>query len=593
MNNNEMEQRDQLKKENIYLRKLLDSLSQGICYVDENHKIIFSNKTQLKIFNLEADKVIGKDVNSIYPNTGHIQAQKTKEKFQKDSLTFDRFGVTVRTKYIPLWDDDGKFIGTAGVSKLLDDYKDISIGVKGSGSIYSNFSLMFDSLKEAIVAVDIAGMVVYANKSYNQIVGAEENGSTHSKLKLDSLAKIAMSTMSNAKQIHESSVSINDNRLDVISMPILTDETVLGCLCIINNDSTFSLISEQLEKTTKLVEYYRSRSNIQHKLPLSFETLVGKSSKLNEQLFIAAKAALTDCNIVIRGNNGVGKELVARAIHGASNRANGPFVPVNCAALPDNLLESELFGYESGAFTGASKEGKPGKFELADGGTIFLDEIGDMSYYMQAKLLRILQNKENERVGSTKTQKLDVRVLSATNKNLEEMISRREFREDLYYRLNVVSLKIPELKDRKEDIPLLVDHFLSQYATSKFPAADPNGKIHVADEVLELLAAHDWPGNVRELGNVIEAAIVFAEDGVVQPYHLPSHFWTLEDTDTDGDIRITGKTKALNLLIEETEKIAILRALKETGNNRTKAMDALGLSRRAFYYKLNKYQITV
>jgi transcriptional regulator with PAS, ATPase and Fis domain len=575
---------EDLVKENIVLRKMMDTFESGICYVNPDLQISYNNKAQLKMHNLEEDTTLGELVDEIYPGTGHIETQKTKSRRRKDELEFFKSGITVRTKYLPLWDCDGDFIGSVGISRKLEDYRDISIEIKSSGTIYNQFSVVFDHLQEAIVAIDIVGKVIYANNAYAQIVGQDIDVILGNKIKINTLGEIALSTLSQAKRLHENQLNVNDIGFDVISLPIITDETILGCVCILKDSTTMNLLTERLERTIQIAEYYRKKINTQTTLPLPFKNIIGSNPVLINQLSIAAKAAVTNCRVMIRGNNGVGKEMVAHAIHAASTRATGPFIAINCAALPDNLLESELFGYDPGAFTGAQKTGKPGKFELANGGTLFLDEIGNMSLNMQSKLLRILQNMENERIGSTKVRKLDVRVISATNKNLEQMILDGEFREDLYYRMNVVIVTIPDLKQRKEDIPVLSDHFLKEFSHYR------DEQVRISEEAMDLLLNYDWPGNVRELSNAIECSVVFAEDNVIQPYHLPSNLWMHEKK--EDSIVIIGKTIPLDKLVGECEKQAILRALQENDNNKTKAMAALELSRRAFYYKLNKYGIT-
>jgi transcriptional regulator with PAS, ATPase and Fis domain len=585
---NTLDDIDVIRQENNLLKRILDTLDAGICFVDAGMKIVYNNKMQHKVhqyLNTDADGKdisIGKDVRKVYPGTGHVQAQELQMRSTKEELKFHTSGITVRSRYIPIFDDDEHLIGSLGVTKRLDDYRDISLEVKNSKSIFNSFSIIFDNLQEAIVAVNTSGKIVYANNAYAQIVGEKTEDLIGHKIKIDELGIIAHDALSNAKSVHESIVNLQEGECDVISFPIISENVLLGCFCILNSAKTFNLLSEQIERKTQVAEYYRHMVNSQMELPSAFDTLIGEHPRLVEQLSTAVKAAVTDCSVMILGSNGVGKELVAKAIHNASARSTGPFIAINCAALPDNLLESELFGYEPGAFTGAKKEGKPGKFELAHGGTLFLDEIGNMSYYMQAKLLRILQTRENERIGGTKVTKVDVRILSATNKNLNKMIMQNEFREDLYYRLNVVIINLPDLKDRKSDIPLLVEHFLNEFSKHGEKA------IKISEEAMDLLMRYDWPGNIREMRNVIERSVVIAEDGVIQPYHLPSNLW-LHDKDDESNVIIIGKTIPLEELVNACEKQAFIRALNENNGNKTAAMKALNLSRRAFYYKMDKH----
>lgn len=314
------------------------------------------------------------------------------------------------------------------------------------------------------------------------------------------------------------------------------------------------------------------------------ESIIGNSERMTWLKAISAKAAKGSSTVLIQGESGTGKEVFAQAIHSAGSRCHGPFIKINCAALPENLLESELFGYDDGAFSGARKGGKPGKFELASGGTIFLDEIGDMSLSMQAKLLRVLQEKEIDRIGGTKTVKVDVRVIVATNRDLEDMVEKGVFRKDLYYRINIVTLLIPPLRERKEDILLL-----SKALLDKINSRVQHSVQGIMPDALKLLVEYDWPGNVRELENVLERAVNLLDDEVhIMPEHLPPAFKKMrlfkEKEPLDNARQLAG-------IVAETEKQAIYRALETAGGNRSKAAQILGIQRSAFYQKLQKHGI--
>ena len=307
------------------------------------------------------------------------------------------------------------------------------------------------------------------------------------------------------------------------------------------------------------------------------EKIIGSNKKLFELLKVAAKISPTDASVIILGENGTGKDLLARAIHENSRRKNKPFVTIDCNSIPADLLESELFGYESGAFTGATKS-KPGKLEIADGGTIFFDEIGEMSVNLQAKLLRVIQTKELERLGAVQIKKIDVRILCATNKNISEMISKGLFREDLYYRLKVIELTLPPLRERREDIFELSNFFLKKHASE--------GKVFsISEEALQILEEYNWPGNIRELENVILRCVVLAKGEVIEPADLPSEL--IEKSDSDERIE-DGKT----LLDAETEfrKMFILRTLRRT-KTKAEAAQLLGINRTHFYKLLTQLGI--
>jgi two-component system NtrC family response regulator len=333
-----------------------------------------------------------------------------------------------------------------------------------------------------------------------------------------------------------------------------------------------------IEKAVRLRKLQQENTQLRQELTgkYRFDNLVARSSKMEDVLHMAGQVAASDATVLIMGESGTGKELIARAIHYNSPRKNKPLVTVNCPSIPDNLLESELFGHVKGAYTGAIKDRK-GKFELADGGTIFLDEIGDLREDVQAKLLRVLQEHEIERLGDSKTIKVDVRVIAATNKNLERLVQGGEFREDLYYRLSVVPITIPPLRERKEEIPYLVDFFITRYSKDRKFVVDP--------EVISVLQQYDWPGNIRELENAIERAVVLSTDNRITPESLPAHFQTPKKKETGSPLKFPQE----DLSLEEVEKQVILEALERAGGNRSRAARLLKIPRHVLLYRLKKF----
>jgi len=337
----------------------------------------------------------------------------------------------------------------------------------------------------------------------------------------------------------------------------------------------------------------------------AFSNIIGNSGPMQEVFALINKVIGTDVTVMIGGESGTGKELVAQAIHNHSLRRRNPFVKLNCVAIPEGLLESELFGHEKGAFTGAAGM-KPGKFELANGGTIFLDEIGDMSLATQAKILRVLQEREFERVGGTKTVSIDVRVIAATNKDLAQAVQERTFREDLYFRLNVFSIHLPPLRQRKEDLSALVDHFLQ---TNRRPVNHPlrrkddhlalietssaeegSGPTAVSREAMDLLLEYNWPGNVRELENCIQRAIVMAEGDEIGPDCLPMH---IQNAGRRQKFRIQTKSDSLDQTLANYEKQLIIESLRETNGVQSRAAKNLGISERSLWHRVKKLNINV
>jgi len=309
-----------------------------------------------------------------------------------------------------------------------------------------------------------------------------------------------------------------------------------------------------------------------------FSNLVGTSGPMHQVYEQIAQVARTNTTVLLRGESGTGKELIAHAIHYNSPRSKKPFIKVSCAALPQDLIESELFGYEKGAFTGAYTS-KKGRFEAAEGGTLFLDEIGDLNLATQIKLLRILQEREFERLGGTETIRTNIRLIAATNKDLERAIAAGEFREDLYYRLNVFAIFVPPLRERKPDVLLLADHFLEKFSKEH----NKNVK-RIATPTIDMLSSYHWPGNVRELANVIERAVVVCDTQVIHAHHLPP---TLQTAEASG----TGQTTTLRDSLEAFEKDALLDALKSARGNRAKAARLLSTTERIFNYRVRKYGI--
>ncbi|WP_130806079.1 sigma-54-dependent transcriptional regulator [Senegalia massiliensis] len=309
--------------------------------------------------------------------------------------------------------------------------------------------------------------------------------------------------------------------------------------------------------------------------------IIGESKELKNVLNIVNKVAPSKATVLITGESGTGKELIANAIHFNSDRAKKPYIKVNCGALPENLLESELFGHEKGAFTGAINK-KLGRFERADGGTIFLDEIGEIDLNVQVKLLRILQEREMERVGGTETIKVDVRIIAATNKDLFKMVEEGKFREDLYYRLNVIPIEIPPLRERKDDIKLLIDYFLDKYSKEL-----GKKEFKITDEALDTLKDYEWRGNIRELENVIERLVILSENNLISKEKLPKEILNIRDELNEFKLPSSG----INL--EEVEKNLINQALKMTNFNQTKSAKLLGITRHALIYRIEKYNIDI
>jgi len=379
----------------------------------------------------------------------------------------------------------------------------------------------------------------------------------------------------------------------VICVPMRIKGRVIGALELVNPDSEFlrdEFIVSVVEAYASLAAVAIENARLYDRLQLENQAyrrvlkggetvIVGDSPAIRAVLEVIERVAPAVTTVLILGESGTGKELVAKRIHELSPRRDAPFIAVHCAALPESLLESELFGHEKGAFTGASSR-RLGRFELAHGGTIFLDEIGELSPAIQAKLLRLLQFKEFERVGGTQTLHADVRILAATNRDLRREVEAGRFREDLYYRLNVVPITVPPLRERREDIPLLAEFFVQRFARQLGIAT-----LGVSTEALEVLQHYPWPGNVRELENVIERAMVLFRPNWIEPEHLPPELRHEGATDNDSETDLPP--------LWQVERRAILRALEDTGWNQSAAARRLGISRSRLRYRIKKFRVPV
>jgi DNA-binding NtrC family response regulator len=336
------------------------------------------------------------------------------------------------------------------------------------------------------------------------------------------------------------------------------------------------VVDKALERHALTTENKQLRDRLETKT--RFDQMVGESEPMQRVYSLVEMVADSDVTVLLTGESGTGKELISRAIHHKSPRADGPFITMNCGALPDNLFESELFGYEKGAFTGAMAT-KMGRFELADGGTLLLDEVGELSLKSQVDFLRVLETKEFRRLGGTKLLKVDTRIIAATNRNLEEAVKQGDFREDLYYRLNVVPIRLPPLRDRADDVPLLVDRFLAECSAQHH--REPKD---VSREAMRLLRLYGWPGNIRQLRNLMERLVVTVKDAMIQPEHLPEEIQASKE-----DARTMVVT--LGTSLDQLEREVIQRTLTEITNHREKAAKLLGISLRALQYKIKEYGI--
>ncbi len=442
--------------------------------------------------------------------------------------------------------------------------------------------MIFENIHNGVVVTDPEGYVVYFNEPYGQFLGvdsAAQIGKHVTEVIENTRMHIVAQT---GKPEINVAQRIKGQDMVVQRIPIKKNGKVIAAYgqVMFKRVSDVNKLARKLSLLESKVKLYEEELRSLRSTRYTFDSIVGGSRILLDLKKDALKAARTDFPILITGESGTGKEMFAQAIHGESLRMMHPFVRINCAAIPKDLLESELFGYEKGAFTGASPNGKPGKLELGNSGTVFLDEIGDLPLEMQPKLLRVLEEKELEHVGGTSPIRSDFRLITASNQNLEEMVSEGRFRKDLYYRLNVIRLRIPPLRERREDIMPIAKQLLQILADNSL---SPSIKIEPQAE--EALTNYDWPGNARELFNILSRAICFTENDGIHLYDLPVILRTQTKLSE-------GSEPSLHSVKGYAEKEAILNALAATNNNKTEAAAMLGIHRTLIYKKLKRYNIS-
>ncbi|MBM7691710.1 PAS domain S-box-containing protein [Peribacillus deserti] len=494
---------------------------------------------------------------------------------------------------LPVLNEAGKLAGILTRTDILRSYSFHLDELQETIHSATILNTILETAYEGIAVIDTNGIIREFNEAYARFLGKKRE---------EAIGQHVTSIIENTRLhfVIQTGVAekgyiqrIQGQDMVVHRIPIWRDGKVIGAIGML----IFQGVTELYNILGRMQEL--SRQVTQKLLPKEtapqiyggFTEIIGNSAELQQVKRIARKAASTPSTVLITGESGTGKEMFANAIHKLSAYAEGPFISVNCAAIPEHLLEAELFGYEEGAFTGAKKGGKPGKFELAHKGTLFLDEIGDMPALMQAKILRALQDREVERVGGVSKHQVDVRIVAATNRRLEEMVREGDFREDLYYRLNIIRLAIPPLRERKEDIPLLLTHHL-QHFSHRFGLGD----IQFSEKAMSVLAAYPWPGNVRELVNTVEMLVSLSDSSVIMPDDLPSHFKSLSmersqpvlNQFSNMDDAPLEKVKN-SVLVKEKE--LILKTLSETNGNKAAAARKLGIQRSTLYEKLKKHNI--
>lgn len=554
---------------------ILNSVVEGIIMVDRDAKIIFMNKQASLILGIPISQAIGKHVVDAIPNTRLHIILKTgipeQDKIQQLGHT------QIITSRVPIRDNSGQIIGAVAIFRDITSVQKMAEEVTNLKQVEALLKAIIESTSDAISVADENGKIVMVNKAYTKITGYSSN-EVIGKLATVDIAQgesMHIKVAKTKQPIYGARLLVGPGKREVVVdvTPLFVKNEFKGSVAVIHDVTEIIRLNRELDEVKRLIRKIGAR--------YTFEDVVAESPKMRIALTQAMKVAPTPATVLLRGESGTGKELFAHAIHNASDRKDRAFVSVNCAAIPESILESELFGYASGAFTGARKEGKKGLLEEAQHGTVFFDEIGKMPLTVQSKLLRFLENREIVPVGDTKAIKIDARIIAATNMDLEKMVQQGSFLPDLYFRLNVFPILLPPLRERKEDIPILV-----QYIIRKLNQEYGRTVEGISPDALVRLINYNWPGNVRELENVIGRAMINmdSEDRLIKLHHLPS----LKVTYHAADVPSTGN---LRDMVFEYEKGIILKALDQNDWNVQKTAASLGMSVRTLYYRMRVLEI--
>lgn len=562
---------------------ILNSTHDAIVAVDKDFRIFVFNPAAEKISGIPASQALGRDVRDVIDTTRLDLVVRTGNPELNQVQVIGN--TTIVTNRVPVRGPDGEVLGAVAVFRDITDVKNLAEEITNLRQVKTLLSAIINATQDAISVVDAQGIGILINPAYTRITGLTEKDVIGKPATVDIAEgpSMHMQVLRTRKPVKNVPMKVGPMRRPVVVTvdPVMVGDELVGSVGVIRDVSEIMSLNEELERMKKIVRELEAK--------YTFDDIVSRSPLIIGAIEQAKRVAGTSVTVLLRGESGTGKELFAHALHSASPRRNRPFVRVNCAALTESLLESELFGYVDGAFTGARRGGRRGLFEEAEGGTLFLDEIGVMNLASQASLLRVLQEKEIVKVGAAKPTSVDVRVIAATNVSLEQLVAEGKFREDLYYRLNVIPIFIPPLRQRVEDIPDLCEHLirrLNQEYGRRVTGIDPR--------VLEMFKSYKWPGNVRELENVLGRAMINMryQEEIIEPRHVPPMVSPADGPSAvvSGDIP-DHPVGTLAETINEAEKRVIQNALQKTQGNKTKAARLLGISIRSLYNKIDKYEI--
>lgn len=570
---------DTILNENmITTEEIFHNIANGIIVTDQADRVILFNSFAERLFQMTSDEVIGEQFAALLPDLGSALKNDTPEAMIRKVINNQVLLITRRPLLI-----DGKVRGTIIILQNISRLEKVKGELKEVKELKERLQLILKYVQDGICVMDKQGVVNYVNDAYLKILKLNRSDVIGKNISELSPHGVRQTVLKTGHSVRNKIIKKNDDVMIISNVsPIIVDGEQVGAISIVKDFREIQQLTEKLNRVTSRAEYLEEeliRSRNPEKI---FSDFIGKSGKIIDALSVALKAARTKATILIRGESGTGKEMIAKGIHYASSYSKGPFIRVNCASIPENLFESELFGHEKGSFTGAISR-RLGKFELAQHGTIFLDEIGELNVHMQAKILRVLQEKEIQRIGSETVQKLDIRIIAATNRDLEEMVKQGDFREDLYYRLNVIPIYLPPLRERKQDIALLVEYFMNLFQKDR-----ERPIFGISNDAMESLLAYTWPGNVREIENLFERLFTLVDNDYIEAEDLPAY---IRGKKLNGQhVQYDLLTSDSVLPMEDYEKEIIKKALKKYGSCNA-AGKALHLNHKTVAAKARKYNL--
>ncbi|WP_347488801.1 sigma 54-interacting transcriptional regulator [Desulfoscipio sp. XC116] len=561
---------------------ILDSVNNGIIAINNDGEIRLYNQAAQKITRRSKNYAMGRHLSEVIIPQGLLDILKDgkSRKDYKLSITYTKGNRIYLTNRSPIY-ENGQIVGAVAIFQDISEVELISQELNSVKQLNKKLELIIESSYDGIIITNAQGLIIKANQAHERITGIPSSQIHDRNMNYLIEKKVyAHSIVKAVLQAGEPVTVVEKDHFLITGSPVRNHDGEIERIVVNIRDLTeLNELREQLEQTKELSERYQDELNQLRGRLLNQQGLIFNSPKMRELLQAAIRLAIVDTTVLILGESGVGKEVFARTIHNNSKRKNGPFITVNCGAIPENLLESEMFGYERGAFTGANREGKAGMFELANNGTLFLDEIGDLPTGFQVKLLRAIQEREVLRVGGSKPKPVNVRILAATNRDLETMVREGQFREDLYFRINVVPLNICSLRERKEDIIPLAYAFKHKYEEQYGIRKKINPR------VFDAFLHYHWPGNVRELDNMIERLMVTITDDEITVSHLPAHvFENLEHQ--QPEVYVKG-IMPLKSAVMEVERQLISAAIKECGSA-NRAARALKVDQSTIVRKISR-----